>query len=53
MFLRRHINDYALVGLRTLAVAVRRLTKEEYEEFSNKLAEAREALTERDKKVCN
>ncbi len=46
-----HINDYALIGLRTLAVAVRRLSQEEYSAFSSRLSEAREALTDRESRV--
>lgn len=32
-----HINDYARVGLRTLAVARRKMTEEEYEIYENGL----------------
>lgn len=30
---QKHIDDFAKIGLRTLAVARRKLTKEEYEQF--------------------
>lgn len=47
----QHIQDYAMIGLRTLAVAIRVLTKEEYTEFLTNLDEASQAMTNREKKV--
>lgn len=32
---QQHIDDFAKIGLRTLAVARRKLTPEEYQEFEN------------------
>lgn len=46
-----HINDYALVGLRTLAIAVKKISAEEYEDFLAKVNEANQAMTDREKKV--
>ena len=46
-----HINDYALVGLRTLAIAIKKLSQAEYEDFLAKINEANQAMTDREKKV--
>lgn len=42
-----HIDEYATFGLRTLAVARRRLTAEELSEFSRELSAASSALVNR------
>ena len=44
----KHINDYALVGLRTLAVAKRDLTEEEYRSFVADHQAASQAMSDRD-----
>ncbi|XP_068247329.1 LOW QUALITY PROTEIN: phospholipid-transporting ATPase IF-like [Palaemon carinicauda] len=46
-----HINDYAMIGLRTLAVARRELTPELYEQFSQDLNKARQKLDGREEAV--
>lgn len=48
---QKHINDYAKEGLRTLAVARRKLTKTEFINFNNQLIEANSSLTNRAEKV--
>lgn len=48
---QRHINEFAKQGLRTLAVARRRLTQLEYNNFSNELIRANNSLTDRATKV--
>ena len=40
----KHIDSYALVGLRTLALAVRELGQEEVEAFSRQLATAQQTI---------
>ena len=47
----RHIDEYALVGLRTLAVAVRELDDETYAAFSRDIAEAGQAIEDREKRI--
>ncbi|EAT35270.1 AAEL012549-PA, partial [Aedes aegypti] len=44
---QRHINEFAKQGLRTLAVARRRLTQVEYSNFRNELIQANNSLTDR------
>ncbi|XP_062539523.1 phospholipid-transporting ATPase IF isoform X2 [Armigeres subalbatus] len=44
---QRHINEFAKQGLRTLAVARRRLTQVEYSNFRNELIHANNSLTDR------
>ncbi len=46
-----HINDYAMVGLRTLAVAVKRMNNAEAEDFLKSYAHASQALTQRGRRV--
>ena len=46
----KHINDYALIGLRTLAVAKRDLTKEEYHRFVADHQAASQAMSDREGK---
>jgi len=46
-----HINDYAEKGLRTLAVAAKRLDETEYQTFVKNLKHAKESMVEREKKV--
>ncbi|XP_032795610.1 phospholipid-transporting ATPase IF-like isoform X1 [Daphnia magna] len=43
-----HINDYALLGLRTLAVSARRLTSDQYADMMEKLNEARQVMVDRE-----
>ena len=47
----QHIDEYALVGLRTLAVATRHITNQEYDMFNTKLAEAAQSLEAREAKI--
>ncbi len=47
----QHINEYALIGLRTLAVGTKRLTAEEYEKFVHDFEYASQAMSDREKKV--
>ena len=46
----KHINDYALIGLRTLAVAKRDLTKQEYHRFVTDHQGASQAMSDREGK---
>jgi phospholipid-translocating ATPase len=48
---QNHVNEFAREGLRTLAVARRKLTKLEYISFSNELIEANNSLTNRGERV--
>ncbi|XP_059648640.1 putative phospholipid-transporting ATPase 9 [Cornus florida] len=41
---RDHVNDYADAGLRTLLLAYRELSEEEYKEFNEKFTEAKNSL---------
>lgn len=43
----QHISDFAKLGLRTLAVARKRITEEEYKEFKDELAAANNSLENR------
>ncbi|XP_047469990.1 phospholipid-transporting ATPase IF-like [Penaeus chinensis] len=47
----KHINDYAMLGLRTLAVARRELTDKQYEDFATQLSQARQTLDNREEAV--
>ncbi|PSS13389.1 Phospholipid-transporting ATPase [Actinidia chinensis var. chinensis] len=42
---REHVNEYADAGLRTLILAYRELNEEEYKEFNEKFAEARNSVS--------
>ncbi|XP_035909215.1 probable phospholipid-transporting ATPase IF isoform X2 [Anopheles stephensi] len=44
---QRHIDEFAKLGLRTLAVARRRLTEQEFRTFSDELIEAGSSLVDR------
>ncbi|KAH9488603.1 putative phospholipid-transporting ATPase IF [Bulinus truncatus] len=44
---QKMIDEYALLGLRTLSVAQRKLTPEEYTDFDKKLMDARRSLVQR------
>ncbi|XP_050074258.1 phospholipid-transporting ATPase IF [Anopheles maculipalpis] len=44
---QRHIDEFAKLGLRTLAVARRRLTEQEFRTFSDELMEAGSSLVDR------
>ena len=45
----KHINDYALIGLRTLAVAKRDLTEAEYQRFVSDHQAASQAMSDRER----
>ncbi|XP_071950610.1 phospholipid-transporting ATPase IF-like isoform X5 [Antedon mediterranea] len=47
----QHVNDYAVLGLRTLCFAYRILSPEVYEEFHEQLAEASSSLENREEKL--
>uniref|UniRef100_A0A182MFI1 Phospholipid-transporting ATPase n=1 Tax=Anopheles culicifacies TaxID=139723 RepID=A0A182MFI1_9DIPT len=44
---QRHIDEFAKLGLRTLAIARRRLTEQEFRTFSDELIEASSSLVDR------
>ncbi|XP_037780538.1 probable phospholipid-transporting ATPase IF isoform X1 [Penaeus monodon] len=46
-----HINDFAMLGLRTLAVARRELTDKQYEDFAAQLSQAKQVLEDREEAV--
>jgi phospholipid-translocating ATPase len=48
---QNHINEFAKQGLRTLALAKRKMTKTEFINFNNELMEANSSLTNRAEKV--
>lgn len=48
---QNHINEFAKEGLRTLAIARRKMTKKEFIDFNNELMEANSSLTNRTEKV--
>ncbi|XP_058127201.1 phospholipid-transporting ATPase IF [Anopheles ziemanni] len=48
---QRHINEFAKLGLRTLAIARRRLTVQEFHAFNDELIEASSSLTDRTAKI--
>ncbi|XP_018612805.1 probable phospholipid-transporting ATPase IF isoform X1 [Scleropages formosus] len=47
-----HVDEFAMKGLRTLVVACRRFSSEEYEEVDRRLHEARTALQHRDERLA-
>ncbi|XP_033119823.1 probable phospholipid-transporting ATPase IF [Anneissia japonica] len=47
----QHVNDYAVLGLRTLCFGYRILSPEVYNDFHEKLAEASSSLEDREKKL--
>ncbi|XP_028929478.1 probable phospholipid-transporting ATPase IF isoform X4 [Ornithorhynchus anatinus] len=49
---RIHVDEFALRGLRTLCVAYRRFTAQEYLEIDKRLMEARTALQQREQKLA-
>ncbi|XP_068960898.1 phospholipid-transporting ATPase IF isoform X3 [Petaurus breviceps papuanus] len=49
---RIHVDEFALKGLRTLCVAYRRFTPEEFEEVDRRLFAARTALQQREEKLA-
>ncbi|TSK53788.1 putative phospholipid-transporting ATPase IF [Bagarius yarrelli] len=49
---RVHVDEFALKGLRTLVVAYRLFSAEEYREVERRLHEARTALQQREEKIC-
>uniref|UniRef100_A0A8C3SBP3 Phospholipid-transporting ATPase n=1 Tax=Chelydra serpentina TaxID=8475 RepID=A0A8C3SBP3_CHESE len=50
---RIHVDEFALKGLRTLCVAYRRFTAEEYQEIDRRLHEARTALQQREERLAD
>ncbi|KAM6122467.1 phospholipid-transporting ATPase IF [Pterocles gutturalis] len=50
---RIHVDEFALKGLRTLCVAYRRFTPEEYQEIGKRLHEARTALQQREERLAD
>ncbi|KAG1676697.1 putative phospholipid-transporting ATPase IF [Nymphon striatum] len=48
---RNHVDEFAVLGLRTLVIACRKLSPEQYDSFNNDLKNARNALTDREFKV--
>ena len=48
----KHIDQYALVGLRTLAVATRELSTEELEKFEEELSAAQQDLEHKERRVA-
>ncbi|XP_021110461.1 probable phospholipid-transporting ATPase IF isoform X1 [Heterocephalus glaber] len=49
---RIHVDEFALKGLRTLCIAYRQFTPNEYEEIDRRLFEARTALQQREEKLA-
>ncbi|XP_062987976.1 phospholipid-transporting ATPase IF isoform X2 [Elgaria multicarinata webbii] len=49
---RIHVDEFALKGLRTLCVAYRRFTAEEYQEVEKRLHKAKTALQQREERVA-
>lgn len=49
---RIHVDEFALKGLRTLCIAYRQFTAEEYEDVNRRLFEARTALQRREEKLA-
>ncbi|XP_042878523.1 phospholipid-transporting ATPase IF-like [Penaeus japonicus] len=47
----KHIDDFAMLGLRTLAVARRELTEKQYEDFASQLSQAKQVLEDREEAV--
>uniref|UniRef100_A0A8C4U581 Phospholipid-transporting ATPase n=1 Tax=Falco tinnunculus TaxID=100819 RepID=A0A8C4U581_FALTI len=50
---RIHVDEFALKGLRTLCIAYRRFTPEEYQEIGKRLHEARTALQQREERLAD
>ncbi|XP_058063348.1 phospholipid-transporting ATPase IF [Anopheles bellator] len=48
---QQHINEFAKLGLRTLAITRRRLTAAEYRQFNEELIEASSSLVDRQAKI--
>lgn len=48
---QKHVNEFAKDGLRTLAIARRKMTKTEFLDFNNELIEANSSLQNRTEKV--
>lgn len=49
---RIHVDEFALKGLRTLCIAYRQFTAEEYEDVNRRLFEARTSLQRREEKLA-
>ncbi|XP_053566150.1 phospholipid-transporting ATPase IF [Bombina bombina] len=50
--IRLHVDEFALKGLRTLCIAYRKFTSEEYQEVEKQLFEARTALQQREERLA-
>ncbi|XP_044144574.1 phospholipid-transporting ATPase IF isoform X2 [Bufo gargarizans] len=50
---RLHVDEFALKGLRTLCVAYRKFTPEEYQEIDQHLLDARTALHQREERLAD
>ncbi|XP_075058290.1 phospholipid-transporting ATPase IF isoform X2 [Mixophyes fleayi] len=50
---RLHVDEFAMKGLRTLCMAYRRFTAEEYQEIDQRLLEARTALQHREERLAD
>ncbi|XP_063772402.1 phospholipid-transporting ATPase IF isoform X2 [Pseudophryne corroboree] len=50
---RLHVDEFAMKGLRTLCMAYRRFTAEEYQEIDQRLHEARTALQHREERLAD
>lgn len=48
----QHINEYAMLGLRTLVLGIRRLCPEDFKMIDEYLSTARKAMVDREKKVA-
>ncbi|KAJ8310331.1 hypothetical protein KUTeg_012196 [Tegillarca granosa] len=49
----QHVDEYALLGLRTLVISSRRFTEQEYQKINNQLKEARIAMENREQKLAD
>ncbi|CAH1780605.1 unnamed protein product, partial [Owenia fusiformis] len=47
----RHVNDYAVLGLRTLVIGIRRFTVEEFRYYDKILQDSRKSLEHREEKL--
>ncbi|XP_053404518.1 phospholipid-transporting ATPase IF-like isoform X2 [Mercenaria mercenaria] len=47
-----HVNEYAVLGLRTLVIAMRQLEPEEFTKFDQMLSDARKSLQDREQKLA-
>eukprot|EP00794_Sanderia_malayensis_P011228 gene11228-12407_t len=49
---QKHIDEYAELGLRTLTIASKKISKEEYTEMNTKLVNAQQAITDREEQLA-